>query len=130
MVTPAQFGANLQQGGTGFLAHQVHGNLAWPDDLTLPLLSAHPFDINIVIATNTLQNLGWRQICGRFARAIDVFERLSCHAYRKRGIMQRGIGKHTIKRTFKLAYTTAFRARNKFNHRSGHGKAERLGLGA
>src|SRR5260370_21112739 len=103
MVQPAQFGPNLLQRGTGFLAHQIHGDLARPDNLTITLITTHALDINVVIATNTLQNLDRRQARRRFALTINMFERLNRYAPRKRDIMQWIIRNYAVKGTLKLA---------------------------
>src|SRR5258708_38615841 len=116
MVTPAQVVHNLLQRGTGFLAHQIHGDLAGPDNLTLTLITTHALDINDVITTNTLQNLGRRQARGRFGLTINKFERLSRYAHRKRDIMQRSIGNYAVKGTLKLAYTATFRTSDILDH--------------
>src|SRR5579875_9125 len=54
VVAPAQFAADLEQGGTGLFAHQVHRYLAGPDDLTVALFAAHLSDIDIIVAAHTL----------------------------------------------------------------------------
>src|SRR5579885_3365077 len=119
VVTTAKLGADLQPGGVGLLTHDVHGDLARPDDFAIPLLAAHEGRVDAVVAADTFQHLGHGQVSERLAIGVEVFERLHGEADSQRGLLQRGVGNDAIKRAFQFAHAFALWPRDIVDHRGG-----------
>ena len=57
VVASAQRAANLQQRSACLLPHHIHRNLARPGNFAVALPASQPLSINIVIATDSFDDL-------------------------------------------------------------------------
>src|SRR5579875_253162 len=130
VVAPTKLSADLEPGSIRLFTHDVHGDLARPDDLAVALLAAHESRVDAVVAANSFQHLGDGQVRQRLAVGVEVLKRLHGEADGERGIVQCGIGDDTVERPLQLAHAFALWSGNIFDHRGWDAEAQRLCFGA
>src|SRR3989442_710532 len=130
VIASAQCGTDLEQGGAGLFAHDIHGNLARPDHITVALFSTDQFGGDVIETADAFQYFRHSQVRKWFTITVDMLQGLGGQTHGKRSIFERGIGDHAVERSLQLSDAATGGASNKLDDPIGTWKTERLRCGA